>query len=134
MPRRPTVIAYTQGDCWYLSRVLAEMTGLDVAVVSYENDPSEWCHVGVLLPNGKVLDIEGATTPSEWLRRWSFMSGARAYFELGSWDTAKGYFMNDIYDNSSGYMSRVYEESTRKNTKRVAARLLQTHAPELISV
>lgn len=63
------VEAFTMGDCGYLALAIHLQTGWSLAALHQEDDPLAWGHVGVQLPNGDYLDIEGIWTDTRVERR-----------------------------------------------------------------
>lgn len=63
---------FTCGDCWVLARTLHRKTGWDYIYASTEN--GGWAHVGVITPDGKVLDIEGLSDRERWSAQWGALS------------------------------------------------------------
>lgn len=59
--------AYTCGDCWALAIAVSRLTKFPVVTASIDND---WVHAAVLLPEDRVLDIQGVHTVEQWLDRW----------------------------------------------------------------
>jgi hypothetical protein len=60
--------AFTDGDCWVLAWEGANLYALPIVTVS--GNESFWIHAANLLPDGRILDIEGIWEQQEWLDRW----------------------------------------------------------------
>lgn len=61
------VFELTHGDCWLLAASLKNATGLSYAPVYGDG---EIHHVGIELPDGKIVDVEGIWEADVWERRW----------------------------------------------------------------
>lgn len=61
------VFELSHGDCWLLAASLRNATGLPYATIYGDG---EIHHIGIELPDGKVVDIEGIWEPDVWERRW----------------------------------------------------------------
>lgn len=61
------VFELTHGDCWLLAASLKNATGFPYATIYGDG---EIHHVGVELPDGKIVDIEGVWESDVWERRW----------------------------------------------------------------
>lgn len=65
---------FTESDCWALALTLHDRTGMPIVLASDGSDAEEkdmgWTHVGILLPDGSVLDIEGIHDPDAWMDTW----------------------------------------------------------------
>lgn len=73
VPRRETLEAYTDGDCWHLAYTIHRRTGWPMIFA----DPTDhlpaaryWEHAAVVVPGGRVLDIEGVHSRRVWKQRW----------------------------------------------------------------
>ena len=78
-PREDTVEAFTCGDCWSLAFELHRLTGYPMIFSSmFETYVSverfEWDHVAVVLPDGRIMDVNGVQSPEDWEDRWSTAS------------------------------------------------------------
>lgn len=63
--------AFTLGDCWVLADEFHALTGWRyVYVLRDAYDLSTWSHVGILMPNNLVLDVEGVRGLGEWGLKW----------------------------------------------------------------
>lgn len=62
------VFTYTAGRCWYLVHALVEATGLEPVAFWAEG---LIYHVGVLLPDGTIVDALGVWDPQTWENRWA---------------------------------------------------------------
>lgn len=125
------VEAYTLGDCWHLAKVLSDMTGRPMLTTEFGDEHGDWFHVGLSLPKKMVLDIEGAVKEGVWSRRWEIKARWPEKFlvrNIGKGKDAAPFLTNWC---SSRPIHRLYEDV---DTHEVALKLLQTHAPELISV
>jgi len=60
--------AFTDGDCWVLAWEGANM--YDLPIVTVSGNESFWLHAANLLPDGRILDIEGIWEQQDWLARW----------------------------------------------------------------
>lgn len=58
---------FTHGDCWQLAAALYQVTFYPYI---YIRDEYEIQHVGIELPDGNIVDIEGIWDPSDWQTRW----------------------------------------------------------------
>lgn len=74
-----TVFDLTHGDCWFLAASLAKATNLPYATI-YGDDEIQ--HVGIELPDGRIVDVEGVWEDHEWVNRW--------YDELDAFDIYLG--------------------------------------------
>lgn len=65
---------FTSSDCWLLALNVHEKTGFPIVLCSLDEDVPEedmaWVHVGVGLPDGRIMDIEGIFTIDEWMENW----------------------------------------------------------------
>lgn len=70
------VEAYTSGDCWMLAHQIHDITGWDVVALGEpddtQNNPAklDWYHMANLLPDGRVLDINGIHNQHDVMREW----------------------------------------------------------------
>ena len=91
--------AFANGDCGYLALALNEITGWDVVIIT----PIEavatdfWYHMGVLMPDGRILDIKGA-----WDRD--------VFFDL--WDSEN--YEVDIYDRDIEWATKSVQKRPPK--------------------
>lgn len=60
---------FTEGQCHALALELSKATGWPFVAIDYEDDYSA-AHCGVLMPDGRILDIEGAHSFKEWKALW----------------------------------------------------------------
>lgn len=58
---------FTHGDCWQLAAALYQVTFYPYV---YIRDEYEIQHVGVELPDGNIVDIEGIWDPADWETKW----------------------------------------------------------------
>lgn len=58
---------YTRGACWYLALALHNKTGLPLTAIWGEDTIH---HVGVELPNGDIVDVDGVWTSNHWSGYW----------------------------------------------------------------
>lgn len=58
---------YTRGACWYLGLALHNKTGLPLAAIWADGTIH---HVGVELPNGDIVDIDGVWRSNSWSAFW----------------------------------------------------------------
>lgn len=70
------VRAFTEGDCWLLAQHVRRLTGLPLVFANpWPKDEGYWEHVGVLVAQDRVLDVEGIHPRSEWVRKWAPLGG-----------------------------------------------------------
>jgi hypothetical protein len=62
-----TVFDLTHGDCWFLAASLSKATNLPYATIYGDGEIQ---HVGIELPDGRIVDIEGIWEPHDWETRW----------------------------------------------------------------
>lgn len=64
--------AFVEGDCWHLALELRRLTGRPVVFLNPwgHDDPEYWEHAGLLLPDGRVLDVLGVHDEQVWIGRW----------------------------------------------------------------
>lgn len=78
-PKEDTVDAFTCGDCWHLAWELHRLTGYPMIFSSmwtteeYIPEPAsfEWDHVAVVLPDGRIMDVNGVQGAQDWEERWN---------------------------------------------------------------
>lgn len=58
---------YTRGGCWYLCLALMERTGLEPVALWAKG---KIYHVGVKLPGGDIVDIDGVWQSDAWAAFW----------------------------------------------------------------
>lgn len=68
--------AFNYGDCWQLAIAIHEMTdwkivGVGVSGQSNRGGYRDWCHIAILTPDNKILDINGLQTKDEVLQKWT---------------------------------------------------------------
>jgi len=65
--------AFVSGDCGYLALALSKETGWNLVGLSHPDAAAEdyWYHLAVQMPDGKILDINGAWTEDEFLDLWA---------------------------------------------------------------
>lgn len=63
--------AYTMGRCHVMAIALQRRIGGELVVLTEELDPTSLMHVGVLLPDGRVADVEGAMESRTWHAMWA---------------------------------------------------------------
>lgn len=86
-PRLDLVVRYTEGDCWALAGALHDLTGWQVVAVIPDTPDaippgkfaSDWYHMAVRTPDGRILDIQGATSETAFLTRWRYSTAAWQY-------------------------------------------------------
>lgn len=61
------IYMYSHGYCWWLAQGLADLSGLTPVAVWAEESIH---HVGVELPNGDVVDIDGVWHRQNWAEFW----------------------------------------------------------------
>lgn len=76
-----TVYMYSHGYCWWLAKALSDLTDLPVIAVW-----GKGCirHVGVELPNGDVVDIDGVWNLQNWRNFWKSELDYCEEFSVGS--------------------------------------------------
>lgn len=132
---RPTeyeIEAYTHGDCWYLAKVLSEMSNKPMITVEYGRDHGDWFHVGLLVDKRTVLDIKGLYSRDDWHDEWGRKAGwpvEQLTRNIGKGHEAAPYLKNWMRKGAD--LSRLYPSM---DTHKTARELLETHAPELLSV
>lgn len=104
-----TVFDYTHGECWYLALALQQEAGLPV-VALWGNDEIQ--HVGVELPNGDIVDIEGVWSESAWQSFW--------HEEISDCD---GVYFDDITMADEGWRDAVNAYSVDMLTQTIAGTL-----------
>lgn len=62
--------ALTQGDCWLLAYEMFAQSFYPMAVNVCSDDHDLWNHMGVFLPDGTVLDIDGVSTVAQWQEKY----------------------------------------------------------------
>ena len=87
-PTEETVDVYTNGDCWFLALELHRLTGFPMIFSAstwlidditgpegYTEDWADsvfaWDHVGIELPDGRILDVNGPEDIEDWMCLWS---------------------------------------------------------------
>lgn len=58
---------YTRGACWYLALALHNKTGLPLVAIWADGTIH---HVGVELPNGDIVDVDGVWPVNNWSGYW----------------------------------------------------------------
>lgn len=76
---------FTAGDCHYLARAIHKLTGWPMAAFSATYGEPD-LHAFVSLPDGRVLDVQGACSLHDMRKRWST---TRAKTQTFSWDELK---------------------------------------------
>ncbi|MBC9704062.1 MAG: hypothetical protein H9W81_03370 [Enterococcus sp.] len=72
---------YSHGYCWWLAKGLADLTGLTPIAVWAKGSIH---HVGVELPNGEVIDIDGVWNRQNWQGFWNRELDYCEDFHVGS--------------------------------------------------
>lgn len=73
-PKPATVEAFTEGDCWALAIEIHRLTGYPIIFSSSYSRPRDvfgWDHVAVVLPDNRILDVNGVTDSEDWCLRWN---------------------------------------------------------------
>lgn len=66
----PDVItAFTEGDCWELARQINMIAGHTIVTASSSTSDA-WYHAANMLPDGRIVDIEGIWSEAVWLKKW----------------------------------------------------------------
>lgn len=80
--RDADVARFTEGDCHILALTLNKLHGFKTCAFAGD-DGGPVDHAFVELPDGRVLDVQGVTTPAVMCRRW----GWEAYqpFDFYEW-------------------------------------------------
>lgn len=94
---------FTLKWCHVLADSLHERTGWPVVVVG--DGPSGrvgWVHAGVRMPDGRILDVEGAHHPWEWLDEWGEIVDALAEDLDGFYDDEAVQIYETYSANSEG--------------------------------
>lgn len=69
--------AFTCGDCWHLARTMHLLAGYPVVTFNhFVYGPDLWAHAANLLPDGRIVDIEGIWSEKDWRKKWSGIMGA----------------------------------------------------------
>lgn len=63
--------AYTAGRCHVMAIALQRRIGGELVILTEELDPTCLMHVGVLLPDGRVADVEGVMESRTWYAMWA---------------------------------------------------------------
>lgn len=63
------VYAFTKGDCWVLAQELEAAYGYPIIMATYGD--GYWCHAANMLPDGRIVDIEGIRSEDDWVKRWT---------------------------------------------------------------
>lgn len=92
----------TNGDCWRLAGALKARTNLPIIAFYGDN---EMQHVGIELPNGLIVDIEGVFTREQWFHRWAMQLTFCKTFHIGDIDPD-----DMFYDDLAYYDDSVEEE------------------------
>lgn len=61
------IYMYSHGYCWWLAQALSDLTGLSPVAVWGKGSIH---HVGVELPNGDIMDIDGVWNRKHWQAFW----------------------------------------------------------------
>lgn len=82
---------FTCGDCHYLARAIHKRTGWQIGAFSWpvveNSDRYTWnpggpdYHAFAIMPDGRVLDVEGVKTQEELKERWRVEAGIIKPFE-----------------------------------------------------
>lgn len=73
---RDAVEEFTCESCHYLAWTISGLTGWQMMAVAADQSADDeepdyaWVHVGVLTPDGNILDVEGVRDLDEWLNHW----------------------------------------------------------------
>lgn len=108
---------FSYGDCHFLARAISRLTGLPICTFMWNGEPET--HAFVRLPDGRYLDVEGASTAAELRSRWE--NPDLPIREI-SWRT-----LRRRWDAPP-----VYGEYSYRRAKTIAALLVNRHAPELL--
>lgn len=60
---------YSHGQCWYLALALELKTGCPVIALWADGSIH---HVGIVLPRGEIVDIEGVWLSKNWITDWGY--------------------------------------------------------------
>lgn len=99
--------AFTCGQCHALALAIVEATGWPFVAVNY----AKWgaAHCGVRLPDGRILDVEGPHTESDWLKSWG--SNLTEIADLSEvrekWPTSKGGDMHPLTKHAPKFVDAV---------------------------
>lgn len=68
--------AFNYGDCWQLALAIHELTGWKMIGVGVEGQAHkggfrDWCHIAILTPENKILDINGIQSKEEVIKKWT---------------------------------------------------------------
>ncbi len=99
---RETIERYTFGDCWILSNALHSY-GFPQVIID------EGYHVANMLPDGKIVDIEGIQSVEEFLKRWEHKKGD-LYFGCGDFAGENSWDDNFNEELASHYANRIYRK------------------------
>lgn len=67
--------AFMYGDCWVLARYLSHITDLKIAVSACAELPDMWNHMGVMVDENTVLDINGLSTTERIAEKYNCNCG-----------------------------------------------------------
>lgn len=72
----PDVERFTEGDCWLLAKRLHRITGWPLCSFKFWDVEAERTvpgdHGFVMVPDGRVLDIEGCVSKRKFAKKWGF--------------------------------------------------------------
>jgi hypothetical protein len=122
VPSAETIEAFTEGDCWRLAKALRKITGLPLVFANPHQLTNRcervlgleyWEHVGLLVDEETVLDINGLTPVWDWAKKWA---GAE-----------HRYFFTDRDDDIAVLLEDQDHMYPATHPARPARRLVETH-------
>lgn len=75
------IIRFTEGDCHYLARAINHITGWPIHCFTWDDGEPEG-HAFIVMPNGKILDVEGVHTPEQFYKSWHATTHKEFPFEI----------------------------------------------------
>ena len=124
-PTPDTIEAFTCGDCWMLARAIHDISKWDMVLYNPypHRDLDYWEHVAVRMPDGLILDIEGAHTEDDFLQRWNENAADEDAYEYGEVIPLSGV---DEWERATGDQVPAYAdpENAWPRARRVARRIL----------
>lgn len=113
-PRNADVDRFTTGDCHIFALAVHKLTGWPIATFDYEHDPTGSIHAFNIMPDGRLIDVEGIHDPNEFVKQWKRWGAKR--FSKQHWPTMRKSWQGPQFGQYSYARARV-----------VAKRLLEHH-------
>lgn len=113
-PRNADIDRFTTGDCHIFAKAVHSLTGWPIATFDYEYDPTGSIHAFNIMPDGRLIDVEGVFMPKEFISKWKQWK-ARSY-SVQHWPTMRRSWQGPQFGHYSYRRARV-----------VARRLLEHH-------